>query len=132
MSLYYPPRQDMRGADRNDWPDLIKPMNIGEAITAAIKAKESIYDSNTGWLILDYNGDVPSKNNMPLQPPSQLRRANNYGQTKLALTPPVIRITKGQVAPAPVPVPKDNWFERNWKWSVPIALGVTFLLMSKT
>lgn len=134
MSLYYPPKQGLKGSRPEHWPTGVIPTNLANAMVAAVSVgKESIHDSNTEWLILDGTGNIPSKFNMHLQPESQLIRADYYGKilpTAPVTEIPTITIDKPYGTITPPQITQASWLMENWKWAVPAGLGVLFLLFT--
>lgn len=125
MALYYPPKQGLKGWRSVHWAGGVIPDSLANAIVSAqLVSKEAIYDSNSGWLILDSKGNTPSKINMDIQAQSQVERANYYG---LTTTPTTIKITKSAGSYIPEQYFQQNWFVKNWRWLLPLGIGAVIL-----
>ena len=127
MALYYPPKEGLKGWRKEHWNSSIIPISLAHAIAMAKLFNESIYDSNTMWLILDDKGNIPSSLNAELQPESQLVRADFY---KDQVKPTTIKITKaGGTYTPPQYIPAKSWFTRNWMWFAPLSVAVVLILL---
>lgn len=126
MALYFPPKQGFKGSRPEHWPGGFIPVNLAMAIKTAKNNKEAIFDSNSEWLIVDDAGLLPSRINMPIQPESQLKRADYYG-----LKPAIINITKASgTYTEPSYLPRQSWITRNWMWVAPVGVGLVLLLLA--
>jgi len=127
MSLYYPPLTGTRGEKASDWPTGVIPSNLANAILSAVQVgKEPIFDSGSGWLIMDGDGNPPGEINRNLWAWSQ-----DPTNRQIKKEPLTITVSGGRTIPQSKILPIKGWFAENWKWAVPVGVGILIILMSE-
>lgn len=127
MALYYPPLKGSKGEKASDWPTGVIPSNLANAIASAVYVgKESIYDSNTGWLIMDGKGVAAGPENTNLQPFDQ--RVGFKSKEPLTIT---VKKSGGVYTPQPDEIFSKSWFDKNKNWVIPVGLGLVLILFNK-